>query len=380
MKESDYIILGGGLSGLTLAYELNKQGCLENKTLCILEKRKEYQRDKSWSYWDFNNNKFKDCVIKSWNTFAVTLNQKILNIDSKQSPYRTIDSKKFYDFVVSQLISNKNIQIIMDCNIKTIENRVIYSDKGEYIGKIIFDSLVDLNKQNSLMYQHFFGCEIETQKNCFEENILELMNFDCSQSGGLHFFYTLPFSKKRALIETTWYSKNTKSRDEYLEEVNNYLKQKNIIGKITYREYGAIPLNLKTPSTKNILENYIRIGSAGNLTRASTGYTFQAIQSFSEQLALNIKKNNKPLIPKMRHKKYDFLDKIFLTVIEHDHKYMPTIFFNLFKFNKSTTIINFLSDRSDWIQDLKVILSMPKLIFIKNLMRYFYKKLKTNNE
>ena len=42
MKEFDYIILGGGLSGLTLAYELNKQGCLENKTLCILEKRKEY--------------------------------------------------------------------------------------------------------------------------------------------------------------------------------------------------------------------------------------------------------------------------------------------------------------------------------------------------
>jgi len=28
MKEFDYIILGGGLSGLTLAYELNKQGCL----------------------------------------------------------------------------------------------------------------------------------------------------------------------------------------------------------------------------------------------------------------------------------------------------------------------------------------------------------------
>ena len=26
MKEFDYIILGGGLSGLTLAYELNKQG------------------------------------------------------------------------------------------------------------------------------------------------------------------------------------------------------------------------------------------------------------------------------------------------------------------------------------------------------------------
>ena len=31
MKEFDYIILGGGLSGLTLAYELNKQGCKKGK-------------------------------------------------------------------------------------------------------------------------------------------------------------------------------------------------------------------------------------------------------------------------------------------------------------------------------------------------------------
>ena len=79
MKEFDYIILGGGLSGLALAYELNKQGCLENKTLCILEKRKEYSRDKSWSYWDFENNKFPNCVIGSWDTFSITLNQKTIS-------------------------------------------------------------------------------------------------------------------------------------------------------------------------------------------------------------------------------------------------------------------------------------------------------------
>ena len=49
MKEFDYIILGGGLSGLSLAYELNRQGCLKNNTLAILEKRKKYQKDKNHS-------------------------------------------------------------------------------------------------------------------------------------------------------------------------------------------------------------------------------------------------------------------------------------------------------------------------------------------
>ena len=376
MKEFDYIILGGGLSGLTLAYELNKQGCLENKTLCILEKRKEYSRDKSWSYWDFENNKFPNCVIGSWDTFSITLNQKTINITCPQSPYRTIDSKKFYDFVTDQLRSNDNIVTVMDCTIQTIEGHAIHTNKGDYVGKVIYDSLIDLSHQTPTMYQHFFGCEVETDNDCFNENIVDLMNFDCSQDGGLHFFYTLPFSKNKALIETTWYSKIIKKKSEYQNEIDHYLREKNIKGKITYTEYGAIPLNLKKTNKKsNSSKDYIKIGSAGRLTRASTGYTFQAIQSFSEQLAGNLKLDRNLTVPNIRHKKYDFLDEIFLSVMEHEYKSMPGIFFNLFKSNDSVATISFLSDRSNWIQDLKVILSMPKLIFIKNLILHIYKKI-----
>ena len=376
MKEFDYIILGGGLSGLTLAYELNKQGCLENKTLCILEKRKEYSRDKSWSYWDFENNKFPNCVIGSWDTFSITLNQKTINITCPQSPYRTIDSKKFYDFIIEQLRSNDNIVTVMDCAIQTIEGHAIHTNKGNYVGKVIYDSLIDLSHQTPTMYQHFFGCEVETDNDCFNENIVDLMNFDCSQDGGLHFFYTLPFSKNKALIETTWYSKIIKKKSEYQNEIDHYLREKNIKGKITYTEYGAIPLNLKKNKKKsNSSKDYIKIGSAGRLTRASTGYTFQAIQSFSEQLAGNLKLDRNLTVPNIRHKKYDFLDEIFLSVMEHEYKSMPGIFFNLFKSNDSVATISFLSDRSNWIQDLKVILSMPKLIFIKNLILHIYKKI-----
>ena len=376
MKEFDYIILGGGLSGLTLAYELNKQGCLENKTLCILEKRKEYSRDKSWSYWDFENNKFPDCVIGSWDTFSITLNQKTINITCPKSPYRTIDSKKFYDFIIEQLRSNDNIVTVMDCTIQTIEGHAIHTNKGNYVGKVIYDSLIDLSHQTPTMYQHFFGCEVETDNDCFNENIVDLMNFDCSQDGGLHFFYTLPFSKNKALIETTWYSKIIKKKSEYQNEIDHYLREKNIKGKITYTEYGAIPLNLKKNNKKsNSSKDYIKIGSAGRLTRASTGYTFQAIQSFSEQLAGNLKLDRNLTVPNIRHKKYDFLDEIFLSVMEHEYKSMPGIFFNLFKSNDSVATISFLSDRSNWIQDLKVILSMPKLIFIKNLILHIYKKI-----
>ena len=51
MKEFDYIIIGGGCAGLSLAYELEIKGKLNDKTLAIIEPRKEYKRDKTWSFW-----------------------------------------------------------------------------------------------------------------------------------------------------------------------------------------------------------------------------------------------------------------------------------------------------------------------------------------
>ena len=50
MKDFDYIIIGGGCAGLSLAYELQIHKKLENKTLGIIEPRTEYKKDKTCSY------------------------------------------------------------------------------------------------------------------------------------------------------------------------------------------------------------------------------------------------------------------------------------------------------------------------------------------
>ena len=46
MKEFDYIIIGGGCAGLSLAYELEIHEKLRDKTLAIIEPRQEYKKDK----------------------------------------------------------------------------------------------------------------------------------------------------------------------------------------------------------------------------------------------------------------------------------------------------------------------------------------------
>ena len=376
MKEFNYIILGGGLSGLSLAYELNRQGCLENKTLCIIEKRKEYTRDKSWSFWDFHNSKFKNCEKKSWTRFSISANNQTMQIECAKNPYRTIDSKKFYDFIIEDLSKNRNVSLVLGSEIITINSSTITTDQGTYVGGFIFDSLLNNTSNSGLMYQHFYGCEVESEQDIFEEETVQLMDFNCQQKDGMHFFYILPFSKRKALIETTWYSKNTKSIKEYKIEIDEYLAKKNILSKTNYTELGAIPLNL--PRAKLSKSNYLKIGTAGNLTRMSTGYTFSAIQDYSEQLARKLMLENIIKAPIVRKKKYTFLDSIFLSVIETDYKKMPDIFFNLFKKNNGQSTINFLSDRSNFFEDMKIVLSMPKIFFIKHSLLYLYKRLRNN--
>ena len=67
-------------------------------------------------------------------------------------------------------------------------------------------------------------------------------------------------------------------------------------------------------------------------------------------------------------KKYRFLDKIFLRVLEVNPNRMPDIFFRMFAAT-GNTVIKFLSNKSNILEDLLIILRMPKWLFIKALFK-----------
>ena len=101
------------------------------------------------------------------------------------------------------------------------------------------------------------------------------------------------------------------------------------------------------------------------MTRLSTGYTFLNIQEHSKYIVKNINKIEKIKTFNLG-KKYQFLDKVFLRVLERYPEKMPKIFFDMFK-TSSNTVIKFLSNKSNIFEDLNIISKMPKIIFIKAL-------------
>ena len=353
MKEFDYIIIGGGCAGLSLAYELETYEKLKNKTLAIIEPREEYKKDKTWSFWKVIPHNFQDCVRKSWKNFTVNIPDNIKYVNCSNTPYQSIDSGLFYQKIIHTLKKNNNVRFFKNINEVNTKDSIIFNSVLENID----------NKNN--LWQHFSGLEIETSNDFFDEEIFNLMDFDCDQKNSIHFFYTLPFSKKNALVETTWLSDlnniTLQNYDNQLEDyIKNHLKIKDY--KINFRETGAIPLFHPSNIKKN---NQINIGTAGGMTRLSTGYTFLNIQEQSRYIRKNIN-NIKNMKTFSVNKKYQFLDNIFLKVLKKNSSKMPLIFYEMFNCSPNT-VINFLSNKSNFFEDVAIISRMPKWIFLKEI-------------
>ena len=353
MKEFDYVIIGGGCAGLSLAYELEIHEKLKDKSLAIIEPRDEYKRDKTWSFWKVINHNFDDCVKKNWKNFSINIPEKTNYLDCKNFPYQSIDSGLFYEKINNKLKENKNIFFFKDVSEINLKSG------------FIFNSVPSIKKDHRNLWQHFCGVEIETQDNFFDDEIFNLMDFDCDQRESVHFFYTLPYSKNTALIETTWLSRvNDNSKKDYDKQIKDYIEDhlnlKNY--EIIYREEGAIPLFYPIDKDE---KNKINIGTAGGMTRLSTGYTFLNIQEHSKYIRENIE--NISNVKKYKiDSKYQFLDEIFLRVLEKHPEKMPDIFFKMFKASPKT-VIKFLSNKSNFFEELSIIFRMPKLTFIKAL-------------
>ena len=110
-------------------------------------------------------------------------------------------------------------------------------------------------------------------------------------------------------------------------------------------------------------KNKINIGTAGGMTRLSTGYTFLNIQDQSKYIRENIENIKNVNIFEIG-RKYQLLDKIFLSVLKRHPQEMPDIFFKMFSVPPNS-IIKFLSNKSSFLDDLSIIFKMPKWMFIK---------------
>ena len=376
MNQYDYIITGSGASGLMLAYRMSKDPFFNDCSILIIDKEKKEANDRTWCFWENNTGEWDHLVYKSWNTILFKSNffKKEIPLDSYS--YKMIRSADFYKQLRKILYSKENFTIIEDRveNIKDEETFVrVKTSTNRYKANKVFNS-IDFKKsfenqsEYPILLQHFKGWFIETDTDVFNDSIATLMDFTIQQKQNTRFMYVLPLTPRKALFEYTLFSKNTLSNDEYESEISTYIKNKGVVNyKIYEKEKGIIPMTSYKFWNHNS-KNVLHIGTVGGWTKSSTGYTFRNITKKTRQIVDFLKKESdfRNFRKKTRFWWYDLL---MIDVLTKDNHFGSKLFSRLFQRNSVSNVFKFLDDESNLFQEVRIILSIPPLKFIKAFLK-----------
>jgi lycopene beta-cyclase len=381
-KQYTYIIAGGGMAGLSLAYYLSESSLTYERILLLDQGNKS---PKTWSYWSDEAHPFDAFAEHSWGELEVnSFANKHLNLTIAPFVYRKIESGTWTKAIQEKLQQNPKFEFI-PAKIEGFSYQgkfaQVLTDKGIFEAtEKVFDSVspypCDVTNPNELK-QHFVGLFIETNFPLFDPSKATLFDFRIAFTNACEFMYVLPTSKRNALFEHTFFSSTLLEESEYMQQIKAYLFAYHGLSDDDYEiigtEKGIIPMNyVEIP--QNLHQKIIKIGTAGGFVKASTGYSFKRTQGLLKSLICQLESNNKnaQVIEKKRFKV--LLDRIFIQVLVDQQIKGSTVFEQLFQKNSAQTMLRFLDEQTSVWEDLRLMTSVPTWPFMKAFFKIVFQR------
>jgi lycopene beta-cyclase len=248
-KIFDFVFIGLGASNSLILITLIKRGLLLNKRVAVFEVNSKTNNDKTYCFWAKPNeaivsdlesiisHKFKKIKIDG---------ERVADIDA--CPYHYIRSIDLYDMTVKLLLEEK-IPIYREAVEDLMVDNQVYSLRTatqEHQATYIFDSrppsFDSKNTNEVVLIQSFYGMHISCEKDVFQEDTFEMMNFNIEQQGSTQFMYVIPFSSKEALVELTRFGAGKIQFDQAQNLLNNYISHNFGSYEQLGSEAGCIPM------------------------------------------------------------------------------------------------------------------------------------------
>ena len=375
----DYIICGGGASGLMLMRALCFDPFFDKKKILLLEKESKNTNDRTWCFWEEKESDWESILYKSWDfaEFKAAGVDKSINLNPYK--YKMIRGIDFYKKIYEELAQKSNITLINQEIVDVVDKKnhgLVRTKNESYIGDKVFSSLpnnLHLENKNKfpVLNQHFIGWFVKTEHPIFKPDTIQFMDFDLPQKGNTRFMYVLPFSENEALLEYTLFSEDLLENEEYETAIKDYLSQKNA-GEFSIedREQGAIPMTAY-PFWKSNTPNIMHIGTAGGWTKASTGFTFQKTMRKTNEVVAFLKQD-KALNTLIQKNRFWFYDLLFLDVLSKHNEKGHLLFSLMFKENKTDRIFKFLDEQTSFLEEIKIMMSFPAGLFVKALWKRMF--------
>jgi len=380
----DYIILGAGCAGLSLAVHALDAG-LGHRRVLILDPRTTFPHDRTWCFFDAHDHPFEAAVAHRWRRWSVVDEASEVVRGSRGYAYQYLPSDAFYELARTRIESAPTFELALGQRAHGVRDMgdhvVVTTDQGPVSARLAFDGRPGTERtfpgahdgtREVRLLQHFRGWFIETKEPAFDPTTALLMDFRVDQSDGIHFVYSLPLSRTRALVEDTYFSNEVQETSHYEANLRRYLGRHGITDySITQTERGVIPMTTEAFEQRPS-ERVYRIGLVGGLARPATGYAFLAIQRFSKAMARALAHADleaAPSPPPPRSTRTQILDRCFLSHIHEHPMEAPRIFNRLFDRVPPEILVRFLSETSSFSDDFCIMRSLPTLPFAQSMVR-----------
>jgi len=376
----DYVLVGGGAAGLSLAYHIAQEPRLADKRVLLIEPEAKDQNDRTWSYWADEHGPFDGLAIGEWDKIAFRSPGFEQAFDLGQYRYRTIRGLDFYQFVHRALVTRPGQFTVLRGRVNQLEDtlagvRVRTESGEEYTARYAFDSrpprITPQPEKYRYQVQHFVGWEIETTRDVFDPAVVEFMDFRGAQHHEARFIYVLPFGPRRALVEYTLFSAQPLVKSDYEGHIVDYLQ--NTLGlmaadyRIEAEEVGAIPMT-DHPLPARVGQHIINLGTRAGRAKPSTGYAFRRIQAQSGRLVAALAASGQPPTDPTGDKwQFRLFDTLLLDIMQRQGETTRDLFRQLFERNPVGRIFQFLDEKTSWADNLRIMNSVSPGPFMRSI-------------
>ncbi len=371
-KTYDFIFAGGGLAGLSLAYHLT-QTPLRDASILIVDRDDKARNDRTWCFWTKQSTPFDPIVAREWTCFSFVGDRFQKEIALGDYRYKLIRGIDLYRMVHQELSALPNVEFVRG-TVQQVEDGAgtaqVCVGEERYAGRWVFDSRFDpraFQPDPARYYdlrQHFKGWEIETGKPALNPDVPTLLDFRTPQNHAMRFFYVLPFSERRALVEYV-----TMGRDDYDAALTAYIENTLKIRdyRIVAKEGGISPMT-DYVFPRRAGERIMNIGIRGGRIKPSTGYAFMRIQQDSQAIVRSLLTRGHPFDVPPDSRRYRLYDRLMLEIMQAHGDQIKPIFTTLFKNNPIARVLRFLDEQASPAENALLIASLPPKLFLQAMV------------
>jgi lycopene beta-cyclase len=368
----DLIIAGMGCAGLSLAVQLSSAGLTKNQRILLVDREYKNTNNRTWCFWESQPGFFEEIIYSAWDNawFHCPDFSSLLHLAPYS--YKMIRGLDFYEHCIKLINSDPAFEIIRSSvqSVRTVNGEAVCeTDNGTYYAPFLFNSILFENPHIAqgeyYLMQHFKGWVIRTAKPAFDPLQATLMDFRVSQDRGTTFVYVMPFSANEALVEYTLFSSTLLDDKSYENGLTDYINDRLKLSdwRILEDEHGVIPMtNHLFPRRQGSILN---IGTAGGMTKGSSGYTFRFIQKDTAAIVDSIRKTGSPFNAYVSQPRFQWYDSVLLNILSRGTVQGAAIFADLFQNNQPQKILKFLDNETSVSEELRILLSLPQWPFMK---------------